>query len=271
MTPAERERRRAFLGASEVAAICGLDPFKSALDIWGEKKGLLCSRESDAADMGNELEPLLLARYARKRCVGLRRVGTLLGPHPLAATPDSITEEARPRNVQCKAVGRYMADHWDNGVPDYVQVQTQAEMYVAELDVTDVVALICSTDYRVLEVPRDDRVIGHLVEICSAWWAEYIEGDTLPELDGSETARAILNAMHPDLGEAIKADADLISLATQHEAQAVQLAALKEQHETTRNLIRLRMVGATRAVWPGGRITYKTTKAGDRPLLVRMS
>jgi len=50
------EKRKSFLGASEVAAVCGIDPFKSALDVWASKKGLIMEAQSIAADMGNLFE-----------------------------------------------------------------------------------------------------------------------------------------------------------------------------------------------------------------------
>jgi predicted phage-related endonuclease len=64
MTPGERIERRQYLGASEVAAVIGMDPFKGAHDLWSEKMGLLGeSEESEAAEMGKLLESPILQRY----------------------------------------------------------------------------------------------------------------------------------------------------------------------------------------------------------------
>ena len=39
MTPEQREARRSSLGASEIAAVAGIDPFRGPWDIWAEKMG----------------------------------------------------------------------------------------------------------------------------------------------------------------------------------------------------------------------------------------
>lgn len=272
MDAAQLEQRRQYLGASEVGAVCGLDPWKTALDIWGVKKGLIASQGNDATEMGHLIEPVMLGWYARRRGVELEQPGTLRGVEPwIAATPDSLTRESRRRNVQVKAVGRHTAHHWENGAPDYVQVQTQWEMMAAGVEVTDVVALICSTEPVIIEVRRDERAIAALLDICREWWQRHIVAGEMPELDASETARAILRALHPERGGIIEADPELQALAALHEQKAALLKAAKEEHETLRNRIRQKLGTASGAKWWGGKITYRTNSAGERPLLVRMS
>ncbi len=265
-------QRRHSLGASEVAAVCGLDPFKSKLDVWGSKMGWLRQEDSDAADMGNLLEPVLLQRYADLRQVALRQVGTLYGPESwISCTPDGLVVGGSQwlRDVQVKCVGRHMADHWDHGAPDYVHAQVQWELMVTGLQSADVVALICSTEFRIIPIDRDQTLIDNILTICRAFWFEHVAENQMPEVDGSETALAILRAMHPERGKAIAADDELIAMAQQHQAQAAALDVAGEELKALRNRIRQNLGEAPGAEWPGGRITYRTNKAGDRPLLVR--
>ena len=266
----DHEARRHYLGASEVAAVCGFDPFKTKLDIWGSKKGWLQREESNAADMGHLLEPVLLQYYADKTGHRLTKPETMPGPECwMAATPDAIAKQPGI-NVQAKAVGRYMAEHWDHGAPDYVVLQCNWEMMVADLQVTDVVALICSTDPRIIRVERDQKLIDNIVTICRTFWFENVVANVMPTLDGSETATAILRAMYPDRGETIQADAQLCAMARKHNRQAAALKTMKAKHDVLKNRIRQKLGSASCAELPKGRISYRTNIAGDRPLLVRI-
>lgn len=268
MDSEQLERRRSSLGASEVAAVCGLDPFKSALDVWASKKGLLTDDAGEAAEWGNLLEPVILQRYADSRGVKLTRPGTLTGAEPwITATPDAV---ASGRNVQAKAVGRHMAHHWDAGAPEYVQVQTQWEMMVAQLGVTDVAALICSTEFEVHEVLASERIQSYLVEICGRFWRDFVLADRMPELDGSETAAAILRSLYRERGGMLEAVPEFIEMVAEHERLTAEADRIKGERETLRNLMKLAIGENSGVTWPGGKVTWKTNKAGDRPLLVRV-
>lgn len=50
------EWRKTGIGASEVAAICGIDPYKTALDVYNDKKGLSKPRRNSAMQRGIDYE-----------------------------------------------------------------------------------------------------------------------------------------------------------------------------------------------------------------------
>lgn len=271
MDRAQREARRAFLGASEVAAVCGLDPFKSALDVWAAKMGLDQYDESDAARIGNLLEPVLLADYAQRTASVLRQPGTLRRSDITwaACTPDSIAlKDGAERNVQVKVVGRHMASEWDHKTPHYVQAQVQWEMWVAELECTDVVALVGGTDLRTIDVERNESQIALLVDICSTFWEEHVLTKRMPQLDGSETARRILELMHPQSRGCVEADDDLRSMVQRHQHLDRQIEHLDDCREALRNEIRRSVGEHEGATFPGGRVMWKTNKAGVRTLRI---
>lgn len=263
------EQRKTFLGASEVAAVCGFDPFRSPLDVWAVKKGLVESESSAAADMGNIFEQPLLQYYADRHRRTLKRPGTLHRKDFLwmAATPDAVT--TCDRNVQVKVVGARMLWHWDGGEPEYVQIQTQWEMHVADLKVTDVVACLGGTDYQEFEVRRDDAVIGHLVEITSRFWRDNIEGGQMPDVDGSDRARAILAAKFPK-PTAGMADAvpEFVQMALRYQEIGQAISAVKEEKETLANALRLAIGDSAGLKWADGYVSWKPDKTGARRLYV---
>lgn len=75
------EVRRSGLGSSDAATIVGLNPWKGALQLWAEKRGLIESDAmGEAAYWGTRLEPVLLEEYARRTgriVVGRNELGEL--------------------------------------------------------------------------------------------------------------------------------------------------------------------------------------------------
>jgi putative phage-type endonuclease len=264
-------RRRGFLGASEVAAVCGLDPFRTPLDVWASKKGLVESASSEAAEIGNLLERPLLQHYANRSGVQLRLPGTMQrADHPwMAATPDALADWGSWRDVQVKVVGSRMAYAWECGAPEYVQVQVQWELHVTELLSADVVALVGGTDFRVLQLQRDDDVISHLVEICSRFWRDHIEGGAMPDVDGTERARAILAARFPRPTAGMgAAGPDFIERALRYREINKAVAAAQEEREMLANAMRLAIGESTGLQWDGGYVSWKPNKSGERRLYV---
>lgn len=271
MDAAEKLRRREFLGASEVAAVCGLCPFRSALDIWAIKKGYMEDVSSVAADMGQIFEAPLLAYYARRHGRTLTQPGTL--KHPtfpwLAATPDSLT--ACQRNVQAKIVGRNMVWHWDDGCPDYVQAQTQAEMCVAGMPVTDVVTCLGGTDYREFTIERHDAAIGYLVEICERFWRDNIEGNVMPEIDGSDTARRLLQARFPNpTAGMLEASVGFIEMAERYRQVTSAIGVAEQEKDMLANQMKLAIANEAGLKWDGGYVSWKPNKAGIRQIYVHI-
>lgn len=263
-------KRRQYLGASEVAAVCGICPYRGPLQVWASKKGWLdTSAGSVAADLGHLFEAPLLSYYAQRTGRKLHTPGTLRHANLTwaAATPDAIADDTR--NVQVKLVGADMAWHWQAGVPDYVQVQVQWEMWVAGLEVSDVVACVGGTDYQQHEVAIDNMALSYLIEICGRFWQDHVIGDKMPDIDGSESARQIL-ARHFPVPTAGMADAvpGVVDLARRYRELTKQTGALSRERDALGNTLRLAIGDKQGLKWPTGYVSWKPDKDGSRRLYV---
>lgn len=263
------QERRKYLGASEVAAVCGLCPFGSPLTVWASKKGYGENVDSDATELGRLFEAPLLALYADRTKSTLSHPGTLHRADFawMAATPDAVANDRI--NVQAKIVGADMAYHWDDGVPDYVQVQNQWEMHVSGLQVTHVVACIGGTEYRCEAVPRDDVMIGYLVEICSEFWQRYIVGEEMPAVDASEEAKRILarrfKSPTQGMGDAVP---EIIADAAEYKRLSREITDRQKAKDLIANALRLAIGDRQGLKWSGGYVSWKADKNGERRLYV---
>jgi len=266
----DQEARRKYIGASEVPAIVGCCPFKSKLEIWASKMGMPYEAGAQA-DIGHLFEGPLLRHYEQLNGVTVAYKGTLHRPEApwMAATPDGIVEASR-RNVQVKVVGQHMAHHWREGVPEYVQVQVQWEMWVADCADTHVVACVGGTDYQEHLVQRDEEMIDLLIGACGDFWRDYVLTGTMPEVDGSEEAKRVLRWKYKSRTAGFEvAGPEMVSLAREYLELGEKLDELKQQREMIGNIIRVTIGHRDGLRWDGGTITWTPNKLGVRNLLVK--
>jgi putative phage-type endonuclease len=193
----QRKLRMTGIGASESPCLVGLSPFGTPITVWCSKHGIDLEDETDAMKLGNYLEEGIAQMYSNDTGRVLGQFGTIRHREfPwMMCTPDRAVFGER-RIVQIKLVGPFMASHWDNGIPAYVEIQVQHEMEVCDVDVCDVAVCIGGTDYKCMPVERDRELGMNLVTICKAFWDNHVLTGEMPEVDGTEASSRALKALY---------------------------------------------------------------------------
>lgn len=201
LTPEQKEIRATGIGASEVAAILRMYPYRGPIDVWLEKTGRAEAREETTAiSVGTALEAFALALYSRRTGHKLYRPKVTMR-HPVhahvLASPDALGRRD-DLGAEVKVVGARMAHHWSNDtIPDYVRLQAVQNMAVTGRAAWDVVALIGGTDLRVHRVERDEATEALLCEAIETFWTEHVERDMPPPVEAPEERRRYLLARYP--------------------------------------------------------------------------
>ncbi len=268
LTAEQIAARRRTLGASEIAAVCGIDPFRGVWDVWASKMGLATSEDNTASPMGHLFERPLLEHYSRTTGVVLTYPETMI--HPLhkwvSATPDGLASD---RVVQVKVVGANMAHKWDAGVPGYVVCQVQWEMLVTRRPLAVVVACVGGTDYRVLDVPADTELQETLLDLGRTFWEGHVLTGAPPDPDASEACRRAVAARYRKVSsDMLPASRELIEMACEHKALGKQIGGLEKQREAIGNALRLAIGERAGFEWDTGRCTWSPDKNGNRTLRV---
>lgn len=179
-----------YLGGSDIAAVAGIHPYKTALSVWAEKTRRGPAYDSASARSGNRFERVILENYAEDSGEALSFPGTLLHANGITgSTPDAI--EADVRDVQVKFVGIDEARRWgvpefgEEGVPPEVLAQVHWEhWHMSEvLGVRDPLAKVVAqvgTIPRVFTVRIDDEFTSNLLEAGHKWWRDYVIADRVP-------------------------------------------------------------------------------------------
>jgi len=270
-TPEQAAFRRTGIGASESPCLIGVSPFGNEISVWCEKVGIEIREATDEMELGLLLEDGARKLYEKKTGFETAHFGSIRhAKYPwMVATPDLAVFGQR-RLGQIKIVGHWMAHHWTEGVPDYVEVQVQHEMEVADADVCDVIAIIGGTDFRIFEVERDRELGADLVEVCRSFWEKYVVTNEMPDPDGSAIADAALKArlkfQRPELVAATP-EAERLGKAWL-EADGRIRRAEKDQAIAEQRLKLL--IGESAGIeGESFRVTWKANKKGTRVFLLK--
>ena len=265
--------RRRGIGGSDAAAAVGLNPYKSALELWLEKTGRVVELETpdrDASDSplywGTVLEAVVAERYAQQTGRKVRRVNAVL-QHPvyrwmLANLDREVVGCDEVQILECKTAGIHGAKFWKDGVPEYVQLQVQHQLAVTGKQAADVAVLIGGQDFQIHRIVRDEELIAQLIALEQEFWSQ-VEEDIPPSPDGSESADNALAALFPqDSGETVDAREDEalnLALARLVGLQA-QLDELMQEDAEIRQRFKARMGEATTLRLLHGEIRWKQAK-----------
>jgi predicted phage-related endonuclease len=127
----------------------------------------------------------------------------------------------------------------------------------------DVAVLICGQKLEVHRIERDDELIARLIPLEAAFW-RYVETDTPPPADGSESADRALRCLYPGSGGTVdftddrrlsSVFADLVAVRVDIEQRETQEALLKQT-------IQQAMGEADRAMFETGSVSFKRSRDG---------
>lgn len=201
LTPEQIELRKLGITATDIAAIVGKHPWRSALDVWLEKTG---QREpapgNTRTKWGELLEPVIRDDYAARHGARVDVPGTLANREHewQLATPDGIVYlggKVEPeRGLEIKVHAReavisgslHYGDPGTDDVPAHELIQCMWGMGVTGLPRWDLVPFISgSPDEYVIE--RDHELIGILRERGERFLVDNVRGGKIPEPDGSDS------------------------------------------------------------------------------------
>ena len=274
------------LGASEIAAVAGLNPHASPWDVWLTKTGQSTFSGNELTEWGHRLEPAIRLRYCDETGAVVvvpggsmfHRVHAWVRATPdgmvwdgatperieelRSATPVALRDATASRLFQAKNVNEWEARMagWADACPDHVQLQEQWEMLVTGAPEADVCALIGGNTWVMHRVFFDARIANDLLEIGAAFMRDLAQG-IQPKVDGSDACSRHLRAQlrKRDAIVEVVADADLESaVQTWHDAH-VEIARAAARKEAARNTVMaaIAAAGATRLVTRVGHINVK--------------
>lgn len=182
--------RREGLGASDTAAVLGLDPWRTPLDVYLDKVSGVERETGEAAEWGSAIEAVVARKVStRHPGLGVLQPSPGICAHPdhnwLRATPDRLLN---PRGagpvaiLEIKTTDARNKPDWATEPPLRVQVQVQQQLAVLGLDVAYVAVLFSGREmpppYR---IERDPHAIDLIVEHAGKFWHDNVLAQVPPE------------------------------------------------------------------------------------------
>lgn len=195
--------RRKGIGGSDASIVCGLNKYKSPVELWMDKLGMLEPEEAnEAAYWGNILEPIVREEFTKRTGLKVKIEKSMLqhSEYPfMLANVDGIVKDKEHGDCifEAKTSSIFRIEEWENSIPEEYQLQVQHYMAVTGFKGAYVAALIGGNQFKWQFIKRDDEIIDMLIRLEQSFW-EHVQSNTPPPLDGSEAAGLLLNKLYPN-------------------------------------------------------------------------
>lgn len=224
----ENNTRPWGVGGSDIGAIVGLSPYRSAVDVWLDKLGRRCKGdEAIHLRYGRHLEPFVTQEY--ERVTGNKAHShptTVLHPeHPhLFAHVDGlvscsgepvVNDSGQPAAkilLECKTASAFTASHWGAQWTDEVPATYVAQcvwyMAMTGCEEAHLAVLLGNSDFRVYRVMQDDKLAAALIKAALDFW----DGHVLAGEPPKPRTREDVELVHPVhvRGKDVEADEQLL-------------------------------------------------------------
>lgn len=256
------EMRKAGIGGSEAAAIVGLNPWKSAFQLWMEKTGQVEPEDlsdSEYVYWGNVLEQAVADRFCELTGKKVQRRGMLQDdeyPYMLASVDRMVVGENA--GLECKTTNAFNDKAWaDDELPDSYYIQCQWYMMVTGCEKWYIAVLIGGNKFVWKEVPRNASDIEALRKAAVDFWSMVIT-NTMPPVDGSSDCSSAL-------AEKFKGQKDLeieLPIAAKDCIERLRelketIDSLKEQQKLSENELKVMLGDAEIGIIGDEQITWK--------------
>lgn len=196
--------RNKGIGGSDVAAICGLNKYKSPVEIWMEKAGKIEPKQAgEAAYWGTIMEPIIRDEFTLRTNLQVKIVKAIL-KHPkydyMLANVDGIINDPLAGDCifEAKTASIFKQDEWQGDkIPEAYMLQIQHYMAVTGYNRTFIAVLLGGNQFKYKMIERDDELIDMIIKLEADFW-EHVINNMPPEMDGSEASSELLNRLFPN-------------------------------------------------------------------------
>ncbi|MEM0953326.1 MAG: YqaJ viral recombinase family protein [Pseudomonadota bacterium] len=256
LTAEQLQERRTGIGGSDIAAVLGLSPYQTPLDVYRDKLGLAEDEDLSGKapiEWGNRLEDVVAAKFADETKLGSRvqrrSKGYVHGEHPILKgnIDRAITGTVfggLKAGLECKTADKWAArDLWGKGstfewsdegelllvesddqVPDWYRMQCAHYQAITGADVWFLSVLIGGNDFRTYTIFRDEELEALMIEQALLFWNEHV----LAQVPPAPVNQRDLESLYPrnELDETV-ADAETVQAVADLKELTLQVKALE--------------------------------------------
>ncbi len=188
--------RKTGIGGSDAAAICGLNPYASAIHVFQDKTSEeLNVKDSEPMRQGRDLEDYVARRFCEASGLKVRRSHMLYRStsHSFMIADVDRLIVGQDAGLECKTASAYSYDQWKDGqIPTHYLIQCLHYMAVTGKREWYIAVVILGKAFLYQKITWNDEVIKKLIAIEEAFWSQHIIAGCMPAPDGSKACDELL-------------------------------------------------------------------------------
>lgn len=188
--------RKTGIGGSDAGAICGLNPYSSAMKVFRDKTGnAVEEQDSEAIRIGHDLEQYVAQRFMEATGLKVRRSNYMYRSkeHPFMIADVDRLIIGEDAGLECKTASAYNADKWDDGnIPLHYMMQCYHYMAVTGKRAWYIAAVILGRKFVYRKLLWDDGIISSLIAMEEDFWHHHVLTGKIPPPDGSRACDEVI-------------------------------------------------------------------------------
>lgn len=256
--------RKLGLGGSDMAAVLGLSPWRSPIDIWLDKTSdTVEEKESEPMYWGNVLEEVVAQEFAKRSGYKVRNNNFTLQseeyPYLLANIDREIV--GLDAGLECKTANAFKANEWDgDNVPDAYYIQCQHYMAVTGKSSWWIACLVGGNTFYYKEIKRNEEVIAAIVDTGAAFW-ELVKNKTMPAPDDTKQCENALKKLYQKSnGQSVELPANYGNMIIDYLEIKNQLSELETKKRGIENVMKDFLKDNEKATYGEHYVSWKSTK-----------
>lgn len=194
--------RKQGIGGSDAGAICGLNPYRTAIQVYQDKISDVSEDiDNEAMRQGREFEDYVARRFMEATGKKVRRANAMFrsDEHPFMLADVDRMIIGENAGLECKTASPYMADKWKDGkIPLSYEIQCHHYMVVCGADAWYIAVLIYGREFKYYKIERDEELIADLIRVEQDFWENNVLKQTMPSPDGSKVADSVIAEYYKD-------------------------------------------------------------------------
>ena len=257
--------RQKGIGGSDAGAVCGLNRYKSAVDVWADKTGdsPIEIPDSEAMRIGRDMEDYVARRFTEATGKKVRRKNAIFQDqeHPFMLANVDRMVVGENALLECKTTSPYNADQWKDGkCPESYEIQCHHYMSVTGAEKVYLACLIMGREFVIVEIERNDALIDYLRKIETDFWNKYVLTKEMPPPDGSKAAGDAIQQMYPSSVDMTVEIVGFEDRLNRYDEISALIDSLTRELDEIKQQIQVEMKTAEIAYIGTRKVTWKNTK-----------
>lgn len=194
--------RKQGIGGSDAGAICGLNSYRTAMQVYLDKTSEEVEEiDNEAMLQGRDFEDYVARRFMKATGKKVRRANAMYydEKHPFMLADVDRMVVGENAGLECKTASPYVAYKWEDGkIPLSYQLQCYHYMSVCNADAWYIAVLIYGREFKYYKIERDDKIIQNLIQLEEHFWENHVLARRMPDPDGSKLADSVIAECYPD-------------------------------------------------------------------------